>query len=181
MSNILHDFKHTRLLLISLWMLFSHFKNFMKNVLLFFLLMEIKNISSFSLSPVSKICDLWAYKSKSHSACRFVFSDFPRMFHQTFHRKEEERPFSINALYWLERPLPSSRTVAKQWAGKSHVDEVDSSVRYFSSRKQKYCFYFEDNEATLWKKRLTAVMSSPPKEKTETKAGHLPAGNPCYC
>jgi len=77
----------------------------------------------------------------------------------------------------LERLLPSSRTVAKQWAGKSHVDEVDSSLRCFSSRKQENCFYFEDYEATLWKKRLTAVMSSPPKEKTETKAGHLPAGN----
>uniref|UniRef100_A0A673GHW3 Death-associated protein 1-like n=1 Tax=Sinocyclocheilus rhinocerous TaxID=307959 RepID=A0A673GHW3_9TELE len=32
-----------------------------------------------------------------------------------------------------------------------------------------------DNEATLWKKRLTATMSSPPTEKIETKAGHLPA------
>lgn len=60
-----------------------------------------------------------------------IFSDSPRVFHLTSHRKEEEHPFWTRALIGWSRTLASSRTVAKQWAGKSHVDEVDGSLRYF--------------------------------------------------
>lgn len=83
---------------------------------------------------------------------------------------------------FLRLRTTSPRISSKQCSGKSHVDDPDLSVVHI----------FRQNKAgKALKLRLSSVsaadphiwagsMSSPPKEKIETKGGHLPAGKaPC--
>lgn len=93
-------------------------------------------------------------------------------------------PYKIEAtscvterFYSLGNHLSSSRRVAKQWAGKSHVDdEVDRSSTFRLLGKTG------ENSLKIYARCLSfwylvsIEMSSPPKEKPDLKAGHLPAG-----
>lgn len=72
--------------------------------------------------------------------------------------------------------VTTSRTVSKQCSGKSHVDDSDRSVvQNFRQNKSEICLSdaLVPSPRRLW---ISADMSSPPKERVETKGGHLPAG-----
>lgn len=72
--------------------------------------------------------------------------------------------------------VTSSRSVSKQCSGKSHVDDSDWSEVH-NLRQNKAGIRLLDSPVRHCSLQIGADMSSPPKEKVETKGGHLPAGN----
>lgn len=85
---------------------------------------------------------------------------------------------SAASLFLDVSPPTSSRYVSKQCSGKSHVDDTDWSVVQILWQRKKTQEFARRTLSFLFSADSGSVqdMSSPPKEKVETKGGHPPAG-----
>lgn len=118
--------------------------------------------------------------SSSANACRFAFSNSSRMFHQTFHSKEEERPFSIHALIGWSRPGRHHAPLPNNGQEKATLTKSTEVCVNFS-KETKGFFYFEENEAT-GRSPLQQPCHRRPKRKSRRKLDiFLLVMWLCYC
>lgn len=121
---------------------------------------------------VSNILDCFFINKKK---CKCVYCNDSHILYGPRHRapRLNQRPTSRRP------PPPASRHDApfpNNAQEKSHVDDPDWSVVHNSGQNKAGIRLSDAPVPSRRRPRVRADMSSPPKEKIETKGGHLPAG-----